>query len=95
MKTFNNYYKERMKSAKIGAKNHNLSVEVFIKTFHKMTMEEYKAARKRDYERKECHSFWHRECENKGIECHHCCHFFSSAEWDKMTTKEKNNIRKQ
>jgi hypothetical protein len=92
MKTFNDYYKKRLKSAKIGAKNNNLSIEDFIKTFHRMTMEEYKAAREKEYYNKACHSFWKRECENKGIKCHHCCYFFSIDEWNKMPLKERHRL---
>ena len=25
---------------------------------------------------KRCHSFWHRECENRDIECHRCSCFY-------------------
>jgi hypothetical protein len=91
-KTFDDYYKKRMESAAIGAKNHDISIEEFIKTFHRMTMEEYKEARRRDYERKECHSFWRRECYNKDIECYHCCYFFSQLEWDKTPIKERKRL---
>ena len=24
---------------------------------------------------KRCHSFWHRECENRNVECYRCTHF--------------------
>lgn len=85
MKTFDDYYKQSLKSAKIGANNHNMSVKNFIKIFHKKTMEEYKEARKKDYERKACHSFWRRECLNKGIECYRCREFYSFSEFDKIS----------
>jgi hypothetical protein len=92
MKTFDDYYKKSLKGAKTGAKNNKMSVEDFIKTFHRMTMEEYKESQKKRYEAKGCHSFWHRECVNRGIECYRCSKFYSYADWDKMTIKERNNI---
>jgi hypothetical protein len=42
---------------------------------------------------KSCHSFWHRECTNKGFECHRCIYYYSLEDWNKMTKKERNQIK--
>ena len=75
------------------AKKDGLSTEDFLKKLNRGTFKEYKNYLKCRYEFKECHSFWHSECVNRGIECSHCCHFFSRADWDKMTLKERNYIK--
>jgi len=92
MKTFEDYYKKHLNKIIKLAKEDKISVEEFIKTHYLISLSEHKERYEKSYTTKNCHSFWHRECENKGIECHHCNHYYSLAEYDKMTKKEKNQI---
>lgn len=93
MKTFDDFYKERITNFKIGASNRKMSMTLFLKTYRNMTRKEYRQYQLSRYKGKSCHSFWSRECVNKDIECHHCCHYYSIEDWDKMTTKERNHIK--
>ncbi|MFA5207436.1 MAG: hypothetical protein WC428_02150 [Candidatus Paceibacterota bacterium] len=93
MKTFEDYYKKKLKKIAKCAKRDNVSIEEFLRINYKKTVLEYREWQMGFYNAKDCHSFWHRECTNKGIECHKCCHYYSIAEWDKMTNKERNNIK--
>jgi hypothetical protein len=93
MKTFEDYYNKKLKELAKCAKIDNISLEEFLLTRYKRTVSEYREWQLGFYNAKDCHSFWHRECLNKGIECQRCNKFYSIAEWDKMSTKEKNNIK--
>ena len=75
------------------AKRDGLSLEECLKQRMRKTVDEYKQWQLKLYNIKECHSFWHSECINRAIECHHCCHYYSTAEWDKYTNKEKLLIK--
>jgi len=94
MKTFEDYYNKKLKDLVKYAKRDKISVKDFIKKNYKKSLSEYKKWQKGFYESKDCHSFWHRECMNKGSECcNQCVHFYSISEWNKMGTKEKNILK--
>ena len=92
-KHFKLYYDKKIKDMEICAKRDDVSLEECIKIRFHGTILEHKLICLAWYERKDCHSFWHSECINMGEECHHCNQFFSTAEWDKMTKKEKDNTK--
>jgi hypothetical protein len=92
-KTFRDYYNDKLKDLAKYAKRDKISVKDFIKKNYNRTLSEYRKWQKGFYESKDCRSFWHRECVNKGIECENCCHFYSISEWDKMSTKEQNKLK--
>jgi hypothetical protein len=91
--TFEDYYIKKYNAIVSCAKRDKISVDEFLLKNHKKTVEEYRQWQLSFYTAKDCHSFWHRECTNKGIECHHCCHYYSTAEWDKMSTRKRNEIK--
>ena len=91
--TFEDYYIKKVAVMKEVAKRDDLSLEECLKQRMGKTVEEYKQWQLKLYTRKECHSFWHSECVNRAIECHHCCHHYSTAEWDKMSTRKRNQIK--
>ena len=93
MKTFKDYYDKKLKDLAKSAKRDKVSVKRFLTVNYHKTISEYKEWQKGFYNAKDCHSFWHRECENKGIECHRCNKFYSTADWDKMSKKAKNAIK--
>jgi len=94
MKTFDDYYNKKLKDIDKCAKRDHLTREDFVlKNYHK-SIEEFRLWYLGKYEGKGCHSFWHRECINRGIKCNDCIKFFSESEWDKMTIKQKNVIKK-
>lgn len=94
MKEFETYYKKRMAEIRKLAKKENMSAVEYLKDRNRKTPEEYKEYLRHRYEFKSCHSFWHSECTNRGIECGRCKYFFSQSDWDKMTVKERNRIKK-
>ena len=93
MKTFKGYYRKKVADMRKVAKRDSLSLEECLKQRIGKTVDEYKQWQLKLYNRKECHSFWHSECTNRDIDCHRCCHYYSAAEWDKMTVKKRNNIK--
>lgn len=93
MKTFEDYYKKELNKIAKYAKRDDMSVNTYINKNYRRTIIQFKAWHKTLYRGKDCHSFWHRECTNKGVECHRCLQYYSAADWDKMSTKEKNNIK--
>lgn len=93
MKTFNDFYDKRLKEIKKCSKRDKVSVKDFIKINYHKTVSEFKKWQKQLYTGKSCHSFWHRECVNKGVECYRCNKYYSLKDWDKMSVKEKNNIK--
>ena len=92
MKTFEDYYNKKLEEIAKCAKRDKISVEEFLRQNYKKTLSEYREWQLSFYSAKDCHSFWHRECVNKGIECNHCNKFYSIAEWDKMTKKEQKEL---
>ena len=94
MRTFDDYYNKNLKEIRLCSKRDKVSVEYFIEKHYYKSLSEYKEWIKSHYEGKDCHSFWHRECVNKGIKCNDCIKFYSISEWDKMTIKQKNIIKK-
>ena len=93
MKTFDTYYNKKLAGFKKVAKENKMSVTEYIEKIYRKSIDEYRKWQKSMYEAKDCHSFWHRECTNKGIECHRCDKFYSFEEWDKMNKKERDNIK--
>jgi hypothetical protein len=93
MKTFKDFYNNRLNNIKRGAAMNNMSMTEFLKRVHHQTRKEYRQLQLKRYQGKSCHSFWHRECVNRDIECHRCSHYYSLEEWNKMTTKERNRIK--
>jgi hypothetical protein len=91
--TFEDYYIERYNAIVSCAKRDSLTVKEFLEKRMGKTVEEYKQWQLKLYTAKDCHSFWRRECTNKDTECYHCCHYYSTAEWDKMSTKKRNEIK--
>ena len=91
MKTFDDFYNKKLKQEARYAKKHKKSTKEFIEHNYK-SMTEYKKFMEHLYVMKECHSFWHRDCENKNIECHRCSKFYSYADFDKMSVKQQRNI---
>ena len=89
-KTFQDYWNKRIKELTKVAKRDKVTVKKFVKYNYHKTLTEYKKFQKQMYNRKSCHSFWHRECINKDIECQRCCFYFSKKECDKMTKKQQN-----
>jgi hypothetical protein len=95
-KHFKIYCDKRTKELEKCAKRDNLSLEDYIKQcLGKKSLFEYKQFLLKQYEQKGCHSFWHRECINKGHECYHCNKYYSMSEWDKMTKKKKNKYERE
>lgn len=88
MKTFEDYYKKQLNQIKKCAKANKITIEEQLKNVYNKTLVEHEQFLKKSYETKNCHSFWHRECINKGIECHN----FSIEEYDKMTKKQKKDL---
>jgi len=88
--TFEDYYKKKLKEITNSAKTDGITVEEILQKYYKKTVDEYMEWQMGFYSAKDCHSFWHRECVNKDTECHRCDKFYSIAEWDKMSIKERN-----
>lgn len=91
--TFEDYYRKKVVVMREVAKKDDLSLEECLKQRMGKTVDEYKQWQLKLYNKKDCHSFWHSECTNRDTECHHCCHYYSTADWDKMTVKEKFLIK--
>jgi hypothetical protein len=91
VKTFKSYYKLRLAYMREVAKADGETLEECLKRRLNKTPDEYREYQLKIYERKECRSFWRRECTNKDVECHHCRHFYSISDWDKMTAEEREN----
>jgi hypothetical protein len=95
---FDKYYNKKLKDILKLAKKEKISLkEYIIKRYdfcfrNKIIINpltEFKSFKKKEFKRKECHSFWHRECENKYKECYHCCEYYSLHDKAKF---EKNKI---
>ena len=91
MKTFDDYYRKEYGDIAKSAKAAKLSVTKYVADMYGKTVAQFKTMMRGNYHAKYCHSFWRRECENKGTECHRCSKNYSLAEWDKMSLKEKRN----
>jgi hypothetical protein len=91
--TFEDYFIIRHNAILLVAKQRNITVEEYLRNVMGQTPDEYKERQLKNYNKQECHSFWRRECVNKDIECHHCKHYYSTAEWDKMSIKKRNEIK--
>jgi hypothetical protein len=89
MKTFKDFYNDRLNSIKTSAAMNNMSMTKFLKSVHHQTRKEYRQFQLKRYQGKSCHSFWHRECVNKDRECYHCSYFHSTEDFDKMSNKER------
>lgn len=92
MKTFDDYYEKHLSEIKKCAKRDKITIKEFLQKAYHKTIAEYKKWMKTSYNEKNCHSFWKRECENKGKECYHCNQYFSMSEYDKMTKKQKSDL---
>ena len=90
---FEDYYKKKLADISKSPNRNGLSVEDFIFKLYRKTLTEYEKMHLEIYKKKECHSFWHRECTNKGVMCDKCVKFYSTEDWDKMSKKEKNVIK--
>ena len=91
--TFEDYYLKKIVVMREVAKKDGLSLEECLKLRMGKTVEEYREYQLKNYNRKECHSFWRSVCANKETECHRCNQYYSPAEWDKMSTKKRNEIK--
>lgn len=80
IRSFQDYYDYVTYDFKKIAKVRKESLKIFIKEAFNKTLTEFKKDVSKDYHRKMCHSFWHRECENKDIMCDKCCEFKSYAQ---------------
>jgi len=88
--TFVDYYSKNLKSIKIASKRDGVTVKEWIKYTYGETLSQYRNRQKRQYTKKFCNSFWHRECENKYTDiCKKCKYFYSYSDRDKMTPKER------
>jgi len=92
MNTFDDYFKKRIKLIKSCAKANNVTLEAELKNIFNKTFSEFEEMERKSYTTESCHSFWRRECENKGKMCHQCCHNFSISEYDNMTKAEKSRL---
>jgi hypothetical protein len=92
-KHFKTYCDEKIKGMVECAKRDKLSLEDCLKQRLGRSILEYKILVLSWYEQKQCNSFWHSECENRGSKlCDRCCKYYSRAEWDNMTSIEKSEI---